>query len=140
MSESGPHKERRSAPRFVTRNALLHYKKKAILGILGGGGSQRPLPIRNISSKGVCFLCDEKLKPGQAIEVSMTLKPGGQKVKVPLKVVWCGEGKGIYEHAAGGMFLEYPMELRPIMAQIEKYVELRDKDESETQMLKRFPK
>lgn len=140
MSESQrqEHKERRSAERFVTRNALLSYKKKGLLGgLLGGGGSERPLPIRNISSKGLCFLCDEKLKTGQKLALVLMLRPGEPKLHVEFEVVWADKGKGIYEFSAGGKFTNYDRDVRQSLAEIEKHVEVRDAGDSETQLLRK---
>jgi hypothetical protein len=136
--QSDRKEERRTAVRFVTRNALLTYRKKG-LGGLFGGGSNRPLPIRNISSRGVCFLCDEKVRKGQKLALTMVLKPGAPKVEVDYQAAWSGEGKGIYPFATGGRFVNIPGEIRSLFAHIEKHVELRRKGESETQILKKLP-
>jgi len=112
----------RAAYRVPAKGVLLAYRKSGLLARLRGGEESRPLPVRNISRDGLCFLCHERLKPGQKLVLSVRLGPRRPTIRTQGEVRWRGEGSGIYEYRVGVRFTDVAPGDWHILSQVEKYV------------------
>jgi hypothetical protein len=98
--------ERRSHERIPCSAVLLRYAKRSALPSLvkrpREGG--KPVPVRDISWRGLRFLSREKLSPGEELQMTIKLARHHRPVHAVGEVIWCGEGQGLYPCAVGARF------------------------------------
>jgi len=102
--------DRRGYGRFVSDGATIAYRVKGLLARVLGGRSEASLPVRNVSARGVCFMCSGKLKSGWKLEMEVRLHRENVNFSVGGEVVWVGRGDAQYPHRAGVKFTAMMME------------------------------
>ena len=123
MVESWSGQERRTAARFTARGALVSYQKLDLLSrLFGGKKTAGPFPVRNISSSGVCFSCQENLRPRQRLLMTIRLTDRGPNVTVVTSVVWTGEGRGAFKHQSGVRYVDFKGDSWRTLSHLEEHI------------------
>jgi len=142
MSEESGTQEQRAGERLSPKGSVLAYQKKGCLGgLLKGKSSKRLVPVRNMSSTGVCFLCHDRLRAGQKLTMTIRLSDQGPNVVVEAQVVRKEKGRGVYEHMVSARFVDFKGTAWQYLSHLKDYVVLRDETStSRTVGLKRLLK
>ncbi len=109
MRDEHTEEERRSLERFPCKDVRMSYWQEGgfLAGFLGGKKQEsKPLPVRDMSRHGLCFLSRKELKLDR--ELRMTIRLGHRKptVRAGGRVLWCGLGEGIYPYKIGVGFTQ----------------------------------
>lgn len=137
MSDAPEETERRSAERATVRGALAIYSKRGgvLSGLFGGRSKKRPVPVRNLSSNGICFLCNERLRAGTSLAITVRVSERGPDVLVMGKVVNTGQGRGAYPYQAHVQLVDFKGDAWQVLSHLEDFVVPRE--EATTSLLKR---
>ncbi|MBS3761846.1 MAG: PilZ domain-containing protein [Planctomycetes bacterium] len=96
--------ERRRVERIPCKDVWLTYETAGgfVAKLIGRKKkSKKPLPVRNISRDGVCFLAKKRLKPGQVVHIRVNPGPRQPWIRADAQVIWLGEGEGRYDYRVG---------------------------------------
>ncbi|MFP4176148.1 MAG: PilZ domain-containing protein [Candidatus Brocadiia bacterium] len=109
--------------RILCEGVLLSFRRRRgfLRKLFGGSSKSAPVPVRNISRDGVCFLSKQELAEGEELHLTMNLGPGRPTMRLEGKVIWCDEGKGKYPWKAGVGFTKVPTEAWTVLENIEDY-------------------
>ena len=137
-SETSETQERRAFERIAPKGGMLAYTKRSgfLGGLLGRKSRKRPVPLRNLSRIGACFLCRERLRVGQKLAMNIRLGERGPTVLVEGRVVWTNKGRGSYPFQAGVRFVDYRANAWNVLSHLENHVQ--ERDETTTTMLRRM--
>jgi len=131
MRGDRPNKERRAAERVACKDVLLSYETEGgFWASLFGKASQssKPVPVRNISRGGVCFLAKQKLVPGGALTMTVRFGPRRPTVTVKGEVIWTASGEGRYPHKIGVGFIDVDQEAWEVLSKAKQIVQKKQAD------------
>lgn len=117
-----PEKERRKAERIPCKDVLLTYKSETgILGqILGKDKESKPLPVRNISRDGLCFLSKEHVKEGTDLSLTVDFGLHRPTIRVQGRSLHVRPGEGRYPHRVGVGFTRVSEKDWEVLSQLEE--------------------
>jgi len=103
-----PDHERRAVSRYRPKRCTLSYVRKAFFSFMNKPGVDKNCAVNGLSRAGVQFLCNEDLKRGQRLIVSITLR-NAPPIRIVGEVVWIGEvsSEGRFAYRVGVHFIEY---------------------------------
>ena len=118
----------RSADRFEVEEATVSYRGRGLWArIMGGVAAESSLPVRNFSGRGICFMCEQRLKGGQRLEMVIKLRGEQQSLPVSGVVVWVGQGNHRYPQRAGVRFTRIGLESARRLAAVFERLRTREK-------------
>ena len=122
-------KEKRRTDRISCRDVLLTYREETgVLGrLLGKGRESKPVPVRNISRDGACFLSKEKLSEGTDLSLTIDFGPHNPTVHLVCQVVHVEPGEGRYSHRVGVGFTRVSEKTWEVLGRLEDFCRRRDK-------------
>ncbi len=127
MSESVEEKERRAAERLSLRGTIATFRKLGFLSsLLSRKAPTSPMPVRNITSSGICILTEHRVRPGQRLLMTIRLGERGPSIQIEAKVVWCEKGKGTYAYRAGVRFVDFKGDAWRVLSRLGDYASRRD--------------
>ena len=118
--------EQRTARRFDCKDVRLSYTRQGGLLarlFLAKPRPAKPVPVRNLSRDGVCFLCRESLRQGEELAMVIQLGARGPTLHARGAVRWCGFGEGIYGHKVRIRFTDVPPDSRDVLSRVEIYLQ-----------------
>jgi len=116
--------ERRRDERIACAGVFLTYRKSGfltkLLGLKAGWG--RPVPVRNITRNGLCFLSRDALEPGQQVTMAVKLAHKKPPVRVEAQVVWRDTGDGMSPFVVGVSFVKMSPRVRKVLDHVDQVV------------------
>jgi len=105
---AAPEQERRTIARHRPKQCVLSYVKKAFFSFMSKPGVDRECAVTDLSRAGVQFLCNEELKRGQGLVVTLTIRHG-PAMRLVGEVIWISEvsREGRFSYRVGVHFTEY---------------------------------
>ena len=123
MSNAPNGSERRAAERLQPRGALVNYQKLDFFSrLFSKKKTMGPFPVRNMGSGGVNFLCQENLKPGQRLLMTVRLSDKGPTIAVEAVVVWTGEGKGNFKFQSAVRYVDFKGDAWKILSHLNDFI------------------
>jgi Tfp pilus assembly protein PilZ len=115
-------KERREE-RLPCKGVLITYMRNTMWSTLGfKKKSSKPCPVRNITRSGICFLSRDQLKVGETLLLALQFGEHKPTISVEAKVMWCGQGEGIYPYKVGMGFYNVAGHSWEVLSKVEQYV------------------
>ena len=125
--------ERRTTERVACKDVRLVYDEAVgfLAGLLYGKHKQRkskPVPVRNISRDGLCFLSRREFGLGERISVTIQLERHRPTVHAEGEIRWCGRGEGVYTHKVGVGFTDVSGPAWDVLTHLEEVLRKEDKE------------
>ena len=99
--------KKRHCERFLIPGTTLYYRNKPGL-FIGTKYSEDYFPVINLSRGGVKFLCNERLKPGQAVVIKMNIPGETQHPEIKSNIRWVSKNpEQSYRYQIGVAFNTY---------------------------------
>ena len=124
-------KGRRAAERLACKGVRMTFREEQgfFAGLVGAKyKDSKPVPVRNLSRDGLCFLSRREFKPGEHLSMTIRLGSHGPTVQAEGEAQWCSSGEGVYSYKVGVGFTDVRHADWDVLGHLEEILRKENKD------------